>query len=85
MGSLKRSRTTSYRLSIETIALNCLLILENRGFCILATDKSLLLSRRSRCRERRLNNNKTRGIVLLKLRATQLNSTQLNSTQLTVY
>jgi len=32
MGSLKSLRRTSYRSSIETMALNCLVFLENRGF-----------------------------------------------------
>ena len=42
MGSLKSPCTSSYRSSIKTIALNCLVfekIVENRVFCILATDK----------------------------------------------
>jgi len=66
MGSLISPCTTSYRSSIETIALNCLVFLENRVFCILATDRqtdrqideqvdSIDALSRSRCRERRLN------------------------------
>jgi len=39
MGSLKSRCTTSYRSSIETIALNCLFFWENRVFCILATNR----------------------------------------------
>jgi len=38
-GSLKSPGTTSYRSSTETIALNCLIFLENRVFCILTTDR----------------------------------------------
>ena len=67
MGSLKSPCTTSYRSSIDTIALNCLVFWENRVFCILAThrqtnkqtteqtDTTDALSR-SRYRERRLKN-----------------------------
>jgi len=62
MGSLKSPCATSYRSSIETTALNCL-VFEKITFCILAPDKQTneqmnitdALSR-SRCRERRLNN-----------------------------
>ena len=66
MGSLKNPRTTSYRLSIDTIAVNCLVFWENNVFfCILATDRqtdretnrqinSIDAVSRSRCRERRL-------------------------------
>jgi len=39
MGSLKSPCTTSYRSSIDTIAVNCLVFWENRVFCILATDR----------------------------------------------
>ena len=57
--------TTSYRSSIDTIALNCL-VYEKIAFCVLATDgltdrptdkqmdMPIVLSR-SRCREQRLN------------------------------
>ena len=38
MGSLKSPCTTSYRSSIDTIALNCL-VFEKIAFCILATDR----------------------------------------------
>jgi len=63
MGSLKSPCTTSYRSSIETIALNCLVCEKIALFCILATDRqtnkqmdtTYALSR-SCCRERRLNN-----------------------------
>jgi len=57
MSSLKSPRTTSYRSSIETIALNCL-VFEKFAFCILATDRltdiPVALSR-SHYRERQLN------------------------------
>jgi len=63
MGSLKSPCTTSYRSSIETIALNCLVFEKIAFFCISATDKqtdeqvdSIDALSRSRCRERRLNN-----------------------------
>jgi len=39
MGSLKSPCTTSYRSSIETIALNCLVFLRKSRFCNLATDR----------------------------------------------
>ena len=40
MGSLKSPCMTSYRSSIDTIALNCLVFLrKSRFFCILATDR----------------------------------------------
>jgi len=39
MGSLKSQCTTSYRSSIETIALNCLVFEKIELFCILATDR----------------------------------------------
>jgi len=39
MGSLKRPGTTSYRSSIDTIALNCLVFEKITFFCILATDR----------------------------------------------
>ena len=39
MGSLKTSCTTSYRSSIDTIALKCLVFEKIALFCILATDK----------------------------------------------
>jgi len=38
MGSLKSPCTTSYRSSIETIALNCLVFEKIAFFCILETD-----------------------------------------------
>ena len=56
MGSLKSPCTTSYRSSIETIALNYL-VFEKSHFCILATDKQMdrpIALSRSRCRKRRL-------------------------------
>ena len=61
-GSLKSRYKASYRSSVDTIALNCLVLWENRVFCILATDRrtdehmdrSVAWSG-SRCRERRLN------------------------------
>jgi len=63
MGSLKSPYATSYWSSIETIALNCLVFfLENRVFCILATDKQTDRQHRftkplfSRYGEQRLNN-----------------------------
>jgi len=62
MGSLKSRCTTSYRSSIETIALNCLVFEKIAFFCNLATDKQTdeqmdtpVTWGRSRCRERRLN------------------------------
>jgi len=39
MGSLKSPCTTSYRSSIETMALNCLVFDKIAFFCILATDR----------------------------------------------
>jgi len=39
MGSLKIPSTTSYRSSIDTIALNCLVFEKIAFFCILATDR----------------------------------------------
>ena len=39
MGSLKSPSTTSYRSSIDTIALNCLVFEKIAFFCILATDR----------------------------------------------
>ena len=70
MGSLKSPCTTSYRSSIDTTALNCLVFEKIAFFCILATDRqtnkqtneqmdSTDALSRSRCRERRLHN-KTR-------------------------
>jgi len=67
IGSLKSPCTTSYRLSIDTIALNCLVLEKIAFFCILATDRqtdrqtdeqmdSTDALSRCRCRERRLNN-----------------------------
>ena len=66
MGSLNSPCTTSYRSSTETIALNCLVFLENRIFLHFGdrqTDRqtdeqmdSIDVLSRSRCRERRLNN-----------------------------
>ena len=64
MGSLKSARTTSYRSSIGTIALNCVVFEKIAFFAFWRqtdrqTDEQMdstdLLSR-SRCRERRLNN-----------------------------
>ena len=81
MGSLKSPCTTSYRSSIETIALNCLVFEKIAFFCILATDRQTdrrtnvqtdgqlrCVKPQSRYRELRLNN-----IVRLKsgLRVTQ--------------
>ena len=61
MGSLKSPCTTSYRSSIETIALNCLVFEKIAFFCILATDRQTNEQTdntdawsRSRYRERRL-------------------------------
>ena len=67
MGSMKSPCTTSYRSSIETTALNCLVFEKIAFFCILATDRqtdkqtdkqmdSIDGLSRCRCRERRLNN-----------------------------
>ena len=39
MGSLKSPGTISYKSSIETIALNCLVFEKIAFFCILATDR----------------------------------------------
>jgi len=57
MGSLKSPCATSYRSSIETIALNCLVYKKIAFFCILATDRqtnkqmdSTYALSRSRCR-----------------------------------
>jgi len=61
MGSLKSLCTTSYRSSIETMALNCLVFEKIAFFCILATDRqtnrqtdeqmdSISVLSRSRCR-----------------------------------
>jgi len=65
-GSLKSLCTTSYRSSIETIALNCSVFEKIAFFCILATDRqtneqvdSTDPLSRSRCRERRLNSQST--------------------------
>jgi len=66
MGSLKRPGTTSYRSSIDTITLKCLVFEKIAFFCILATDRqtdrqsdkqmdSTDALSRSRCHERRLN------------------------------
>jgi len=41
MGSLKSPCTTSYRSSIDTIALNCLVFEKIVFFCILATDRQM--------------------------------------------
>jgi len=41
MGSLKSACTTSYRWSIATIALNCLILEKIAFFCILATDREI--------------------------------------------
>jgi len=63
MGSLKSPCTTSYRSSIETIALNCLAFEKIAFFCILAIDRqtvsqmdSIDALSRPRCCERRLYN-----------------------------
>jgi len=68
MGSLKSPCATSYRSSIETIALNCLVFETIAFFCILSTDRQNKQTNRQtdeqmdstdalrRCRERRLNN-----------------------------
>jgi len=67
MGFFKSPCTTSYRSSIETIALNCLVFEKIALFCILATDRqtnrqtdeqmvSTDALSRYRCREWRLNN-----------------------------
>jgi len=63
MGSLKSPCTTSYRSSVDTIALNCLVFEKKSRFCILSTDRqtneqmdSAVARSRCRCRERRLNN-----------------------------
>ena len=62
MVSLKSQCTTSYRLSINTVALNCLVFERIAFFCILATDRqtdeemdSTDALSRSRCRELRPN------------------------------
>jgi len=68
IGSLKSPCTTSYRSSIETIALNCL-VFEKIAFLHFGdrqTDKQMdrpIALSRSRCRERRLN--KSRGCAIL--------------------
>jgi len=61
MGSLKSPCTTSYRSSIDTIALNCLVFEKIAFFCILGTDKqtdeqmdNIDALSRSRSGERRL-------------------------------
>ena len=61
MGSLKSRCTTSYRSSVDTVALNCFVFEKIAFFCVLATDKqtdeqmdSIDALSRSRCRERRL-------------------------------
>jgi len=61
MGSMKSRCTTSYRSSIDTVALNCL-VFEKIAFFNFATDietnkpmDSIDPLSRSRCRERRLN------------------------------
>ena len=73
MGSLKSPYKTSYRSSIETIALNCL-VFEKIAFLYALwrqtdeqTDRhtneqmnSIDALRRSRCRQRRLNKNRNR-------------------------
>ena len=72
IGSLKSPCTTSYRSSIDTIALNCLVFLENHVFAIWRqTDEQMdtpVAWSRSRCRERRLNI----YIVLLNFTASRL-------------
>ena len=86
MGSLKSPGTTSYRSSIETIALNCLFF-EKIAFLHFGdrqtdrlTDKqtneqmdSTDALSRSRCRERRLNNSKNQSNIVGKLWATEAN------------
>jgi len=67
MGCLKIQCTTSYRSSIETIALNSLVFEKIAFFCILATDRQTdeqmnSTDALSRCRERRLNNERTRQV-----------------------
>ena len=59
--SLKSPCTTSYRSSIDTIALNCLVFWENRVFLHLATDRQTdghhrCVKPQSCCRELRVNN-----------------------------
>jgi len=64
MGTLKSACTTSYRSSIETMALDCLVFEKIAFFCILATEKqtdnrwtaSTHLDAHSRCHERRCIN-----------------------------
>jgi len=67
MGSLKSRCATSYRSSMDTVALNCLVFEKIAFFCILATDRQTNKQMditdplsRSRCRERRLKNNKNK-------------------------
>ena len=57
MCTLKSPITTSYRSSIDTIALNCLVFEKIAFFCILATDRLTdeQMDSRFRYRERRLN------------------------------
>jgi len=73
MGSLKSPCKTSYRSSMDTVALYCLVFWENRVYSILLTDRqtheqmdSTDALSRSRCCERRLNN-----VQLLSLAAVQ--------------
>ena len=71
MSSLRSSRTTSYRSSIDTIALNCLVFEKIAYFLYFGdrqTDKqtdeqmdSIDALSRSRCRKRRLNNKKDKS------------------------
>ena len=72
MGSLKSPCGTSYRSSIETIALNCLLF-EKIAFFLLATDRQTneqkQCVRRSRCREQRFNEQVYRKPPLVKAQA----------------
>jgi len=71
MSSLKSPCTTSYRSSIATIALNCLVFWENCVFLHFGDKQtneqmdSIDALSRSRCRERRLNNRATSGKLFL--------------------
>ena len=67
MGSLKNAYATSYRSSIDTIALNCLVCEKIAFFCILVTDRRTNSSdalSRSRYRERQLNYSEARKAFL---------------------
>ena len=76
MGSLKSPCTISYRSSIDTIALNCLVFEKIAFFCILATDRQTdgLMDKqmdssdalsRSRCSEQRFNNRPLKRLPLV--------------------